>query len=155
MFGTIFPVNAPLSADFTMTLELTMGTALLYGASLARQGRYRLHAGCQSLVVLLNLMVIAVAMAPSLYERVLPKIPARMGRSFYALATAHAASGIIAEAGALYVLLAEGTAWLPERWRLRNFKAAMRTVLALWWIALLLGFATYMRWYVDWSQYVN
>jgi hypothetical protein len=149
VFGTIIPVNAPLSANFTLAIELAMGAALLCGAWLARQRRYRLHAWCQSLVVLLNLVVIAVAMAPSLYERVLPKIPARLGRSFYALATAHAACAIIAEAGGIYVLLAAGTRWLPERWRLRNFKTAMRTVLALWWIALLLGVATYMRWYAD------
>lgn len=155
MFGAIFPVNAPRSANFTLTLEFAMGSALLCGAWLARRRRYRLHAWCQSLVVLLNLMVIAVAMAPSLYERVLPRIPARLERSFYALATAHAVLAGIAEAGALYVLLAAGTAWLPERWRLESYKSSMRTVLVLWWIALLSGVATYVRWYVDWSPAVK
>jgi hypothetical protein len=82
MLGTIFRVNAPRSANFTLAPELAMGAALPCGAWLARQRRYRVHAWCQSLVVLLNLAVIAVAMAPSFYERVLPKIPTRLGRSF-------------------------------------------------------------------------
>jgi hypothetical protein len=87
-------------------------------------------------------------MIPSLHALVLPKIPVRLGHSFYAVATLHAAVGIVAEIAGIYVLVAAGTAWLPERWRLRNFRATMRAVLALWWAALILGVATYVRWYV-------
>lgn len=144
----IFPANAPLLANVTLLVELAMGIALFLGAWLARQKRYRLHAGCQSIVILLNLAVIAIAMFPSLHQRVLPKIPARLDRSFYALATAHGVVAGIAQGAALYVLLAAGTRLLPKGMRLRNFKKSMRAVLALWWIALLLGIATYVRWYV-------
>src|SRR5215472_14644852 len=42
-----------------------MGTALLLGAWLARAKRYRQHAWSQSVIVLLNLVVITVMMAPS------------------------------------------------------------------------------------------
>src|SRR5262245_53144087 len=101
-----------------------MGLALALGAWLARRGRYRLHAWCQSSVVLLNLVVIATAMSPSMYGRVLPKIPARLGRPFYAAAAAHGVVGMVAEIGAIYVVLAAGTTWLPERWRLTNFRRA-------------------------------
>jgi uncharacterized membrane protein YozB (DUF420 family) len=150
LYYGIIPANAPLLANVTLLLEVAMGLALVVGALLARRGRYRAHACCQSIVVMLNLLVIAMAMVPSLHERVLPKIPEKLNRSFYAVATAHGLLGISAEVGAIYVVLAAGTTWLPERWRLRNFRTTMRTVLALWWVAIFLGLATYMRWYTRW-----
>lgn len=149
MVDTLFPSNAPMRANVVLVLELGMGAALLFGGWLARRGQYRLHAWCQSCVVLLNLVVIAVAMAPPFHEQVLPKIPARLGRSFYAVATAHAVLGIIAEALAVYVVLAAGTKLLPERFSLQNYRRAMRIALAMWWVALLFGVTTYVRWYVQ------
>lgn len=144
----IFPDHAPPSANVTLAVEIAMGIALIAGAWLARRQRYRLHACCQSSVVLLNLVVISVAMIPSFHSQVLPKIPGKLDRPFYALATAHAMTASVGQAAALYVLLAAGTTWLPARWRLKNFKTVMRAVLMLWWMALLLGLATYVRWYV-------
>lgn len=147
MYG-MFPDNAPRFANVTLLMEVAMGIALSVGAWLARRQRYRLHACCQSFVVLLNLAVISAAMIPSFHRQVLPRIPARLGRAFYALATVHAITASVAQAAAVYVLLAAGTTWLPSRWRLKNFKTGMRTALTLWWIALLLGVATYVRWYI-------
>jgi hypothetical protein len=43
--------------------------------------------------------------------------------------------------------MAVGTRVLPERFRITNYKLWMRMVLVLWWIVLLLGLATYARWY--------
>jgi uncharacterized membrane protein YozB (DUF420 family) len=147
VYVSIFPANAPFSANCTLLLELAMGIALVFGAWLARCQRYPQHAWCQSLVVLLNAVVIAIAMVPPFDTRVVPKIPGKLGYSFYALATAHAIVASAAEAAALYLLLAAGTKALPERLRLTNFKRAMRSALALWWLAILLGGATYVRWY--------
>ena len=139
---------APRYADLVLLLEIAMGLALLIGAMLARMKRFRLHAWCQSLVVLLNLVVILVVMAPSFRVRVAPKIPVKLGQAYYALATAHAALGSIAEIGGLYILLAVGTKVLPQRFRITEYKRWMRSLLVLWWLVLLLGFATYARWYV-------
>ena len=125
-----------------------MGVALLAGAWLARTGRYRAHAWCQSVVVLLNLVAVIVVMVPSFRTHVLPRIPARLNRSYYFLGTAHAILGMIAELLAIYVLLAVGTKLLPESLRLRRYKLWMRSALALWWLVLLLGAATYARWYI-------
>lgn len=125
-----------------------MGLALLAGAILARKRRYRLHALCQSSVVLLNLAVITIWMIPSFHARVSPGIPAKLGRAYYALATAHAALGIVTELAGLYILLAAGTGVLPQRFRLTRYKLWMRGVLLLWWLVLLLGLATYFRWYI-------
>jgi len=125
-----------------------MGAGLLFGAWLARAKRYRQHAWCQSAVVILNLAVIAATMAPSFHAQVLPRIPAKLSRPYFAWATVHAALGSVTELAALYILLAAGTRLLPERMRITRYKLWMRTVLALWWFVLLLGFATYALWYV-------
>ena len=98
--------------------------------------------------MLLNLIVIAIAMVPSFNTSVRPRIPEKLGHSFYALATTHAILASVAEVAALYMMLAAGTQLLPARLRPTNLKIGMRITLALWWTALVLGFATYLRWYI-------
>jgi uncharacterized membrane protein YozB (DUF420 family) len=139
---------APWIADVTLVLEMALGVGLLAGALLARARRHRVHAACQSIIVLLNLLVIVLTMLPSFHGQVLPKLPGRIGKPYYALAAMHAALGGIAELGGLYILLAAGTTVLPEKLRIRRYKFWMRGVLFLWWIVLLLGVTTYARWYV-------
>lgn len=139
---------APLAADIVLLLEVAMGAGLLVGAWLARTKRYRQHAWCQSAVVILNLALIGLTMAPSFRMHVLPRIPARLSKPYFAIATAHGVLGSITEFAALYILLAAGTRLLPESMRITRYKLWMRTVLALWWLVLFLGFATYGRWYV-------
>jgi len=139
---------APPYAHLTLLLEIAMGVGLLIGAWLARRRRFRQHAWCQSAIVLLNLAVIVLVMMPSFQVQVVPEIPLRLGKTYYALATAHAALGTITEIAGLYILLAAGTGVLPEKFRITKYKAWMRTVLVLWWLVLLLGLATYARWYV-------
>jgi uncharacterized protein (TIGR03382 family) len=139
---------APLYANLTLLLEIAMGVGLLIGAWLARRRRFRQHAWCQSVIVLLNLAVIVLVMIPSLQVQVVPKIPLKLAKTYYALATAHGALGTITEIAGLYILLAAGTGVLPEKFRTTKYKAWMRTVLVLWWFVLLLGLATYARWYV-------
>jgi len=125
-----------------------MGVGLLLGALLARRKRFRAHAWCQSTIVLLNFFVILLAMLPSFEVQVIPKIPLKLGKTYYALAAAHAGLGTLTEIAGLYILLAAGTRVLPEKFRLTDYKLWMRTVVALWWIVLVLGMATYARWYV-------
>jgi uncharacterized membrane protein YozB (DUF420 family) len=140
--------QAPFYADLVLVLEIAMAFALLAGAFLARRKRYRAHACCQSFIVLLNLIVVLLVMVPSFRVRVVPKIPARLGATSYSLATAHAGLGSMAEIAGIYLLLAAGTNLLPQKLRLVRYKLWMRGVLVLWWIVLLLGCATYARWYV-------
>jgi len=139
---------APRAADLVLLLEIAMGIGLLLGAILARTGRFRQHGACQSAIVLLNIAVIALTMIPSFAVHVFPKIPAKLNKTYYALATTHAALGSVTEIAGLYVLLVAGTNLLPEKLRFTEYKMWMRCVLVLWWVELLLGIATYMRWYV-------
>jgi hypothetical protein len=120
---------------------------------LARNGRFRQHAWCQSIVVLLNLAVVAVMMIPSFRAQVRPRISAKLGKAYYALSRAHAVLGTLTEVTRLYILLSAGTNVLPEKVRITKYKVWMRSVLLrsvllLWWAVLLLGFATYVRWYI-------
>ena len=139
---------APRYADLVLLLEIGMGLALLIGAALARKRMFRAHACCQSAVVLLNLAIVVLLMIPSFHANVTPNIPAKLGKAYYSLPTAHAALGSITEIAALYILLVAGTNIVPQRLRVTNFKLWMRTVLVLWWLVLILGLATYVRWYV-------
>jgi uncharacterized membrane protein YozB (DUF420 family) len=139
---------APAYANLILLLEIAMGVGLLIGALLARTRRFRAHAWCQSVIVLLNLAVIVAVMIPSFRAHVSPKIPLKLGKTYYALATAHATLGTITEIVGLYILLAAGTSILSEKFRFTKYKLWMRTLLVLWWLVLLLGLATYARWYV-------
>ena len=144
----ILGTAAPRTADVVLLLEFGMGVALLTGAVFARTGRFRLHAWCQSALVLLNLGVIVLLMVPSFHVHVSPKIPLKLGKAYYALATVHGALGSVTEIAGLYILLAAGTNVLPHNFRVTEYKLWMRSVLVLWWLVLLLGLATYGRWYV-------
>ncbi len=148
MIKAFFETAAPRAANVVLVLEIAMGIGLLLGARFARKGRFRQHAFCQSAIVLLNLAVVAVMMIPSFRVHVLPRVPAKLGKAYYALATTHAALGTVTELAGLYILLSAGTSVLPEKLRITKYKVWMRSVLVLWWVALLLGMATYTRWYV-------
>ena len=148
MIEAFLDTAAPRGANLVLALEIGMGMGLLLGARLARRGRFRQHAWCQSIIVLLNVAVIAVMMIPSFRVHVFPRIPAKLGKAYYALATAHAALGGVTEIAGLYILLSAGTSVLPDKLRITKYKVWMRSVLVLWWVVLILGMATYTRWYV-------
>ncbi|MGA8221843.1 MAG: DUF420 domain-containing protein [Candidatus Acidiferrales bacterium] len=139
---------AGIAADLNLLLQVAMGVALLAGAWLARRKRFRAHGICAAAVMILNLFSIAFVMWPAFHEQVLPKIPARLGRLHYAIATVHGALGVVAELFGLYIVLMAGTNVLPRSWQLKRWKAWMRVDLALWWVVLAAGFAMYFNWYV-------
>ncbi|HXA03494.1 MAG TPA: hypothetical protein VNY30_01580, partial [Bryobacteraceae bacterium] len=80
---------AGLGADINLLIQIAMGIALLAGTWLARAKRYRAHGACQSAVLILNLFLIASVMWPAFHQQVLPKIPARLNKAHFAVATAH------------------------------------------------------------------
>ena len=139
---------APRAADLTLLVESAMGLALIMGAMLARRRWYRAHGWCQSIVVLLNPVVIAAYMVPSFRRQVVPAIHADLTDFAYILAAAHGSAGLISELLSLYILLVAGANILPQRLRFTRYRLWMRTALALWWLVLLLGAVTYIRWYV-------
>ncbi len=140
--------GATFGADLNLVAQVIMGAALVAGAYLARKKRYAAHGICQTTVMLLNLVMIAQVMWPSFRTQITPRLPARLGHRYYAVATSHAALGVAAELFGLYIVLVAGTKIVPRRLRFRNWKRWMRIELALWWVAVLTGAGTYYVWYL-------
>jgi uncharacterized membrane protein YozB (DUF420 family) len=141
-------MGAPFAADLNLLLQGMMAAALVIGAGFARRKRYRAHAITQTTVLLLNSGMIAMVMWPSTRGQVMPAFPDVWGKWYFAMPSIHAMLGTAAEALGIFIALVVGTTLVPERFRFRNWKRWMRAELALWWIVMLSGAATYYVWYV-------
>jgi plastocyanin len=140
--------GATFSADLNLVVQIAMGLALLYGMYLARRRNFKAHKYCQSLVMILNIPMILIIMAPSFHRQVEHEIPSGLGDPYYLLPTIHATLGTVAELLGIYIVLVAGTKILPRRLKFKRFKPWMRTALALWWATILLGVGTYYFWYI-------
>ncbi len=140
--------GATFGADLNLVVQLIMGVALLAGALLAKHKRYRAHGICQTTVLLLNVLMIALVMWPSFQQQVKPTLSKVHHKWYYEVATMHAVLGVTAELLGLYIVIVAGTKLLPRRLRFNNWKWWMRTELVLWMLVLLSGIGTYCAWYV-------
>jgi uncharacterized membrane protein YozB (DUF420 family) len=140
--------GATFEADLNLVVQFVMGIALIAGAGLAKQKRYRAHGICQTAVLLLNLLMIGLVMGPSFQRQVRPALSKFRHKSYYEAATIHAGLGMTAELLGLYIVIVAGTNLLPRWLRFKHWKWWMRTELALWAIVLLTGVGTYCAWYV-------
>ena len=140
--------GATFSADVNLLVQVAMGLALFYGMILARRRRFEAHRLCQSGVLLLNLVMIALVMAPSFHPGEITAAEGGSADTAIRIATAHGLLGVAAEILGLYIVLAAGTKLLPERLRFKRYKPWMRTEIALWGVVLALGIGTYVVWYI-------
>jgi uncharacterized membrane protein YozB (DUF420 family) len=140
--------GATFGADLNLVVQLLMGTALIVGAFLARQKRYRAHGICQTTVLLLNLLMIGLVMWPSFRQQVKPAMSKVFHKWYYEAATIHAVLGIAAELLGLYIVIVAGTNVFPQWLRFKHWNWWMRTELVLWEVVLLSGVGTYCAWYV-------
>jgi uncharacterized membrane protein YozB (DUF420 family) len=140
--------GATFGADLNLIVQILMGVALLAGGLHAKQKRYKAHGICQTTVLLLNLLMIALVMWPSFQQQVLPAFPRVFRRRYYSVAAIHAVLGITAELLGLYIVMVAGTNILPQRLRFKRWKLWMRAELTLWLLVLLGGAGTYYAWYI-------
>jgi plastocyanin len=141
--------GAPFLVDLNLVVQLAMGVTLLAGRRLARLQRFHAHGRCQAAVMLLNLVMIGILMVPSFSHQVAPNLNKVTGDANYGVAATHAALGSIAELLGLYVVMvAMGIKLVPAPLRFRNYRAWMRTTLAMWWIVIAFGAGTYYFWYM-------
>ena len=140
--------GATFAADLNLVIQALMGAALILGGLLARWKHYRAHAVCQTTVLVVNLLMIALVMWPSFHGQVLPRLSRHLTVPYYAVAAAHGVLGALAELFGLYIALVAGTRLVPQRLRLKDWKFWMRAELALWWVVILSGAGTYYSWYV-------
>lgn len=147
-FG-IFGTGASESADINLILQFGMGFALLFGWLMARFKKYAVHGICQTAVLLLNAVAIALTMGPSFLRNVVPSVASHWREGYYFCAAIHGVLGIGAEAFGLYIVLSAGTKLIPERLRIKRWKFWMRFALVYWWIVILVGAVTYAYWYTS------
>jgi len=135
--------GAPFGADLNLLLQVGVGVVLLGGMALARGGRYRAHGLCQSAGFVLAVVMTAFWMIPAFHA-----IHAdALARGVVNRVTLAVAAHVVVGTGALlvgaWVVLVAGTPLVPARLRFSRYKRWMRTLLTLWWIAILLGVAIY------------
>jgi uncharacterized membrane protein YozB (DUF420 family) len=140
--------GATFTADLNLIVQILMGIALVAGGLLAKQKRYAAHGICQTTVLLLNLLMIALVMWPSFHQQVGPVFPRVFRKRYYSVATVHAVLGTAAEILGLYIVIVAGTNILPQRLCFKRWKLWMRAELMLWSIILLSGVGTYYVWYL-------
>jgi uncharacterized membrane protein YozB (DUF420 family) len=143
-----FGTGATFAADLNLVVQFIIGAALIAGAFLAKQKRYKAHAVCQTTVLLFNLLMIGLVMEPSFHQQMKFGIRKVFRNQYYATATIHAALGTSAELFGLYIVIMAGTNLMPQWLRCKHWKALMRTELALWLIVLISGALTYYTWYI-------
>src|SRR3989442_12061592 len=85
--------GATFGADLNLVVQFIMGAALVAGAALAKKKRYTAHGICQTTVLLLNLIMIALVMLPSFRLQVVPAIPRVFRKRYYTVATIHRTPG--------------------------------------------------------------
>jgi plastocyanin/uncharacterized membrane protein YozB (DUF420 family) len=140
--------GATFRADLNLCIQVAMGLSLVWGMVLAKRKQFRAHKFCQSSVMVLNLLMIFLIMAPSFHKQVEPRVPGGLQETYYLVPFAHAILGTIAEVLGIYIVLVAATKVLPKKLRFRRYKPWMRTELALWWVVILIGVGTYYFWYV-------
>jgi plastocyanin/uncharacterized membrane protein YozB (DUF420 family) len=140
--------GATFRADLNLVVQVSMGLALLVGMLLARRKNFRAHKYVQSSVMILNLVMIFLIMAPSFHKQVQPQVPGGLKEAYYLVPYVHATLGTIAEVLGLYIVLVAATKILPSKLRFKRYKPWMRTELALWWLVVLIGISTYCIWYI-------
>jgi uncharacterized membrane protein YozB (DUF420 family) len=129
-------------ADLNLLIQIALGLLLLAGLLLARRSRYAMHGACQSLALVTTLVMTAIWMLPAYHNNYGPAI-FRLGNRVNAAAAAHVVVGSLALLLGIYVVLVAGTPLVPKALRFSNYKAWMRTLISVWWLALLLGVLTY------------
>jgi uncharacterized membrane protein YozB (DUF420 family) len=144
--------GAPIAADLVLLFELAVGAMLIVGMFVVRRGHVRLHMYIQSSMVLVNIPVVLLWMAPTYLSGVLPDLRREFAGPYYLLPTIMLVAGLTAEALGVYIILVAATNLVPERFRFRRYKRWMRTELVLWWTVLLTGVSTYYVWYLTQSS---
>ncbi len=129
-------------ADLNLLIQLGLGLLLLAGLLLARRSRYAAHGACQASALVVTLVMTAVWMAPAYHNNYGPEI-FRLGNRVSVAAAAHVVAGSVALLVGIYVVLVAGTPLVPKALRFTSYKAWMRTLITIWWLALLLGVLTY------------
>jgi plastocyanin len=125
------------SGEINLVAQLLMIGALWVGFYFAHTHQIPKHRNVQTTVVLANIFFIALVMITSFYSYVI--LGGTTGGTIAVLMMIHGTLGLIAELTGIYLVLRMRTQLIPPRFRVRNFKLVMRSLLGLWTAIVLLG----------------
>jgi len=134
-----------LLADINILLELLLVGGLTFGMMLAKSGNIAAHRVNQSAWVMVNAVLVALIMIPSIRTFKLAHL-SDLGNSGNLIVVVHAAIGAATLLAGLWLVLQMNDI-LPARMHIRGWKTLMRATLAGYWAIALLGIATYRVWY--------
>jgi len=129
-------------ADLNLLIQLGLGVLLFVGFLLVRRSKYAMHGACQSVALVGVIVMTAIWMLPA-YHNNYGLVIFKLGNRVNVAAAAHVTVGTLALLLGIYVVLVAGTPVIPKAVRFGNYKAWMRTLITIWWLALLLGVLTY------------
>jgi uncharacterized membrane protein YozB (DUF420 family) len=150
--------NASLLADLTLlSYVLLLVPLMLLGLFYARKKRFEPnHKYVMTTITILNWLIIAFIMAVSYSDSVAPNVSDNLSERVYLLPTIHLITGGLAQLMATYLVI---RMWfeksLPDWFKIKNIKLAMRTTLLLWLTTAVLGILIYLTWYNDDKSPIN
>ena len=123
--------SGTLLADINIILELLLVGGLTFGMLLAKSGNIGAHRVNQSAWVIVNAVLVALIMIPSIRTFKLAHL-SDLGNSGNLIVVIHAAVGALTLISGLWLLLQMNDI-LPARWHIRGWKTLMRATLAGYW----------------------
>ena len=135
--------GAPWGADLNLVLQVAVGILLLAGMGLARSGRYGAHGLFQTTGFVVAIAMTILWMIPAFHAIHADALGRFVVNRVTIAVAAHVVVGTLALLVGAWVVLVAGTPLVPARLRFSNYKPWMRTLLTLWWLALILGVAVY------------
>jgi uncharacterized membrane protein YozB (DUF420 family) len=135
--------TSTLGGDLNLIVQLLLGVTLLAGAHLAQRGLYGAHGACQTTALALTLLLTIAWMAPAFRDVYEGSIERGVVNRVNVAVAAHVVLGTLTLLLGGWIVLVAGTRLVPPRWRFTNYKLWMRTLLALWWLGIVFGVATY------------
>ena len=134
-------VGTRTASDINLAVQLLMIIALWIGFYFAHTKQIAKHRNVQTTVVIANIFLIAFVMATSFYSFVI--LGGTTGGTVAQLMMVHGLLGLLAELTGIYLVLRMRTQLIPPRFRVRNFKLVMRTLISLWTLIVVLGLGIY------------
>ncbi len=132
-------------ADVNLVLEVVLVLGLTAGMFMAKAGNIKAHRINQTTWVLVNAVLVALVMWPSMEDVRLDKL-ADLSTARVGMAWLHAAVGTLTIASGIWLVLQMNNV-LPRMFHIPWWKSLMRATLVGYWLTALLGLATYMYWY--------
>jgi putative membrane protein len=143
----LLAARAHVGADLSLALILLSAVMFTIGWRLAVHKRFNAHRWMQTASATLNAVVVCAWMIRSFVLYLVPAIPGKLGQRSYAVATTHAAVGVVALVLGVFVVL-RGNELVPAALRFKKYKPIMRTSYALYMAGTVLGVLVYLVTYV-------